>query len=857
MNQKKGMEVNSDMLAKVSLDMAAALPLEKVLQRIDSSENGLNQYEAEKRFATFGPNSIIIKKQKNPVLQLLSNFLNPLVLILLFAAGVSYFLGNHIDAIIIGVIIIISVLLDFIQEYRADKAAEKLKERITTTATVLRDGEKKEIKFERLVTGDIIFLSAGDFVPADARILEAKDFFVNQAALTGESSPSEKDANKLREGTYSLTSLSNIVFRGTNVISGTATAVIIRIGKETEFGKIAKSISGPSSNNEFEIGIKSFGYLIIKATIILVLFILLVGGLVEKNFLEAFLFAMAIAVGLTPELLPAIVSITMAKGSIGMGKKGAIVKKLSSIPTFGSMDVLCTDKTGTLTEDNIKLIKYIGISGKENKEVLQEAFINSCFQTGIKNPLDNAIMKFGSNLTLDGNKKIDEIPFDFIRKRIGIVVQKKNERYLIAKGAPEEIFSISTSCRFNEKTIAFNSSAREVAKKQYHELSKQGYRVIAIATKKVKEKEAYTKKDEEEMTLIGFLGFFDPPKKDVKSILTKLENSGIEVKIITGDNELVTKKICDDIGVNIKGIMIGRELQEITDDALKRRVEKTTIFAQFTPQQKNRVINALRSNGHVVGYLGDGINDAPSLKTADIGLSVNNAVDVAKEASDIILTHKNLAVLLDGVIEGRKAFGNTMKYLLMALSSNFGNMFSMAGAIAFLPFLPMLPVQILLNNLLYDVSQITIPTDNVDVEYTEKPKKWNQQFVKKFMLIFGPVSSLFDFATFFVLYSIFKTTPAVFQTGWFLESLTTQTLVIYFIRTKSVPFFKSKPSKSLTLNTLACVAFGWLLVYLPFGKFFGFQPLPLAAIIAIISIVVVYLVLVEIIKVYFYKKNDF
>ncbi len=845
------------MIEKEGVNEYSVLEINSIYSELGSSYKGILDSEAIRRLEEKGHNVISEKKEIGIIFEFLKYFLNPLILILLFAAGMSFYFGQTIDAVIIFLLVIFSILLDFVKEYDARNSVKKLLDSVKTTATVIRGGEKKEVNVKYVCVGDVIFLSSGDLVPADARIISSKDLFVNQSALTGESYPSEKTEKVLTEKFSSISELTNIVFSGTSVVSGQATAIILKIGKDTEFGKIASHLLKKESKSEFEIGISNFGYLIMKIMIFIVMFIFLFNSLMHKNILEAFMFSIAIAVGITPELLPMIMSVTMAKGSNNMAKKGVIVKKLNSIPNLGSMDILCTDKTGTLTEDKISLVKYTDIKGKESDKTLLYAYLNSFNQTGIKNPLDDAILNY-KKIDVLLYKKIDEIPFDFQRKRMSIIVHGKDKkRIMITKGAPEEVIKCCSKISAG-KTQKIDKIKENAAFDYYQKLSKDGYRVLAIAVKDVDAKnKVYKKEDEKDLELIGFVAFLDPAKEDVKDVLLHLEEIGVEIKVITGDNELVTEKICRDIGLKVKGVMTGKELATLNDDALKHRVENTTIFARFSPEQKNRIISVLKSNNHVVGYMGDGINDAPSLKTADVGISVNNAVDVAKDSADIVLTQKSLRALKEGIIEGRKAFGNTMKYIMMGLSSNFGNMFSAAGAILFLPFLPMLPIQILLINFIYDFSQITIPNDKVDSEWVKRPKRWNLKFIKRFMYVFGPLSSLFDYLTFFVLFFVFSFSAKSFQTGWFLESLATQTLVIYVIRTKKIPFLQSSPSKYLLISTMLCVAIGWMLPYTPLGKLFGFEPLSIMILSVLVGIVLLYLVVIEIAKRIFYKYNDF
>ncbi len=834
----------------------AALEEHQVFNELASGPKGLSSEEALQRLFKYGPNTLSEHKKVSMFFEFLSHFKSPLIIILLVAAIVSFIFGEIIDSIIIAVMILLSVVLDFVIEHSAQNAAEKLKESIKVNATVIRNGEKKEIGISDLVPGDLILLSAGDLVPADVRILEAKDFFINQSALTGESFPCEKKAVKLLPEVMALTELENMAFLGTSVVTGSAKAIVVKTGMNTEFGKISKSLVSSAPASEFDMGIKNFGYLIMKATFFLVLFIFIFNSLSKNNFLQSFMFAIAVAVGLTPELLPMVMSVSMGIGSLRMAKKGAIVKKLSSIPNFGSIDVLCTDKTGTLTEDKIKLVKCTDIERVNSESVLTYAYLNSYFETGIKNPLDEAVLNY-KKVFIAGYSKIDEIPFDFSRRKMSVVVEKEGKRILITKGAPEEIFKNCIYYQHNGKIKSFDKKAIDKIRQQYHDLSSEGYRVLAIAIKEVDNHiHTYSKDDEIDLIFCGLVSFFDPPKDYVKEVLKDLKEMGIEVKVLTGDNELVTKKICNEIGLDVKGILLGSEIDELSEEALRVRVEKTTVFARFSPEQKDRVILALKANNHVVGYLGDGINDAPSLKTADIGISVNSAVDIAKESADIVLTKKSLKELRDGVIEGRKNFANTLKYIMMGLSSNFGNMFSLTVAVILLPFLPMLPLQILLNNFIYDLSQITIPTDNIDKNLIEKPKRWNMKFIKRFMVYLGPISSIFDLVTFGMLFFVLKVPEAAFQTGWFLESLATQTLVIHIIRTKKTPFIQSRASKYLLISSICAVAFGWILPYTSLGEFFKFVRLPVSTLLILAGIVIVYLVCVEIGKRIFYKHFD-
>jgi Mg2+-importing ATPase len=803
---------------------------------------GLSSKEAQDLFVEFGPNEAVHSKRISGLISFLLRFKNPLVLILIFAAIISAFTGDWVDSSLIVGIVIVSIFLDFINTYRSQKAAELLKEEVAVNADVMRDGIFKEVRIRMIIPGDIVRLTPGDIVPADGVTLEAKDFFVNEAALTGESFPLEKTPDAE-------------VMMGTSVMAGEATMKVISTGAKTKFSGIAKSLTEAENPTEFDKGIKDFSILIMRITFILVIFIFFVIALLKHDVLQAFLFAMALAVGLTPELLPMIIALNLSKGSLIMAKKGVIVKKLSSIQNFGNMDVLCTDKTGTLTEDRIVLVRYIDIDGEVSESVYLNAYVSSSFRTAYKNPLDTAIKEY-KKIDIKDYTKIDEIPFDYKRKRDSIVVEHEGKRFLVAKGATDEMLD---SCKYslNSKNL-MNVSDKKKIVDLYENLSADGYRVLAIARKdNLSEKSAYDSNEEKDMIFLGFMAFLDPAKKDVTATLNRLEQYGIEIKILTGDNEFVTKKIASEIKLNVKGLVLGADVEKMNDQELSDILDHTTIFARLNPDQKKRIILSLQKNGHVVGYMGDGINDAPSLRAADVGISVNNAVDVAKESADLILLKKSLEDLVEGILQGRRIFANTLKYLMMALSSNFGNMFSMAGASIFFTFLPMLPTQILFNNLLYDASQFAIPLDNVDDEYILKPRKLDMKFIKKFMYVFGSASSIFDLMTFLTLYFVFHFSGSAFQTGWFIESIATQTLVIYVIRTRLKPFSQSSPSRALVFSTLVAVLIGWVIIYTPLAKLFRFTPLALLPILAIISIVLVYLVVVELIKRQFYKKISF
>ena len=821
-----------------TLIQASGSSTENILNQFETDqETGITSQEALDRVKRLGPNSIVTQSKKIWWIELLLHFNSPLIILLLVASIISYVVSETLNATVILVMLLMSVLIDFFREREARNAAEKLQLRVKTKAAVLRDGTEKEVLIQELVPGDIVLLHPGKIIPADGRVLTSNDLFVDQSSLTGESFPAQKFPQAIEVPTEDLTAMENTVFMGSNVISGTGKVLVVNTGKNTEFGAIATKLMLRSEETSFGKGVKDFGYLIMKVTVVLVLFIFLINALRKQDILESFMFSIAVAVGLTPELLPMIMSLTMSKGSIQMAKKGVIVKHLPAIPNFGSMEVLCTDKTGTITEDRIRLIKAVDLDGIESKTVFVSGYLNSFFQGGLKNPLDSAMLE-REKPDISSITKVNEIPFDFYRKRTSVVVEQEGRRKLICKGAPEEVVKVCT--------IEKEGQAKALV--QYELLSRDGYRVLAVAEKNIEIKLDYAAADEVDLVLVGYVAFLDPPKEDADEVVKELEGIGIEVKIITGDNRWVTENICNQIGLTIKGVLEGHEMGAITEEALRKRVLTTSIFTRFSPDQKTRVIQAIKSNHLTVGYLGDGINDAPSLKAADVGISVYSATDVAKESADIILTQKDLLVLKDGIIEGRKTFSNTLKYVKMGISSNFGNMLSVAAATMFLPFLPMLPIQILINNFLYDASQISIPSDNVDANSLLKPQQWDLKFIRKYMLIFGLTSSVFDLMTFWILYRYFDLTIAQFRTGWFMESLATQILVVFIIRTPKIPFFRSKPSVQLVISTLLLLAIGWALPYLPFAASIGFQALPAHILLYIFVVTIIYLVSVEFLK---------
>ncbi|HEY3342364.1 MAG TPA: magnesium-translocating P-type ATPase, partial [Anaerolineae bacterium] len=813
--------------------------LSALYQRLGSSEQGLSSDEARKRLAQYGLNETSTVKSAGAVRQILAALLNPLVMVLLAASFVAAVLGEPTDAIIIVAIVLFSTGLDFYQTRRSQQAADKLQSQVALTATVLRNGNWVEVVRREVVPGDVIRLSAGDLVPADARLIEERDLHANQAALTGESLPAEKEVGESDASPENPADARNMVFLGSNIESGTATALVMTTGKNTSFGDIAARLAARPPENEFDRGTRQFGVFIMRMVLLLVLFVFMVSaGLRHQPLLETLLFAVALAVGLTPEFLPMISTVTLAQGAVHMSKQKVIVKNLASIQNFGSMDVLCSDKTGTLTSGDMTLDRQMDVMGNPSSSVVAYAFLNSSFETGIKNPLDQAIIDFvkanpidpavlqQGKLDVQGFHKVDEIPFDFERRRLSIVLASDGRRLMVTKGAPEGVMDVSTSYETGGQVHPLDAEAKAHCLKTYQDLSAQGYRVLAVAYREAPQQSAYHIEDEKDLILAGYVAFIDPPLPDAAEVIKQMADDGVHVKILTGDSDLVAQHICQQVGLAVGHIVLGEEVSNATDMALVQIAEEGTVFARVSPAQKNRIILALKSRGHVVGYMGDGINDAPSLHNADVGISVSTAVDVAKGAADIILMERSLKVLHNGILEGRKAFGNVMKYLLMGTSSNFGNVFSMAGASVFLPFLPMLPTQILLNNFLYDLAQITIPSDNVDESFMHKPRKWNIDMIRNFMLIIGPISSVYDFITFAVMLFIFHADETLFHTGWFGESLATQTLVLFIIRTGGNPL-KSRPSRPLAITTLLVVLIGLVLPISPLAGLLGFTPLPL------------------------------
>jgi Mg2+-importing ATPase len=831
-----------------------SIPAPELLQQLQTSREGLTSEEARQRLDRYGPNLLKPKKKSDALTLLLSQFKSPIILILLFAAGLSLFLHDPADAVIILLIVLVSGLLGFWQERGAVDAVEKLLAIVQIKANVIRDGDSKEVPVEEIVPGDLVFLKAGDVIPGDCLILESKDLFVDEATLIGETYPVEKSAGVLPPETP-LSQRTNALFMGTHAISGSAKAWVVHTAKETEFGKVSERLKLRPPETEFEHGVRRFGYLLMEITFVLVIAIFAINVYFKRPVLESFLFALALAVGLTPQLLPAIISINLAHGAKRMALQKVIVKRLASIENFGSMNVLCSDKTGTLTEGVVQLHSALNIDGDESEKVLLYAFLNASFETGFVNPIDEAIRKYRP-FDLSAYQRLDEVPYDFIRKRLSILVSKDSMRLMVTKGAVPNVLDVCTSVETAGGTVEDLDSLQDQIYKRFEDLSHEGFRLLGIAYRNVGSTPLIRKDHEMEMTFLGFLVLFDPPKPGIAETIRFLKELGVSMKIITGDNRLVAGHVSQQVELLNPHLLTGQDLHEMSDEALFNRVNEVDVFAEVEPNHKERIILALKKTGHVVGYMGDGINDASALHTADVGISVDSAVDVAKEAADIVLLEKNLDVLVQGVREGRRTFANTLKYVFMASSANFGNMFSMAGASLFLPFLPMLPKQILLTNLLTDFPEMTIATDHVDHEMVEKPRRWDIKFIRNFMLTFGPVSSVFDFLTFSVLLFILHAQPDQFRTGWFLESVISASVIVLIIRTRR-SFFKSRPGRYLLIATLLILGVTLLFPFTPLGQLFGFNPLPVSFLLLLGIIVILYMIGAEMAKKLFYRRVKF
>ncbi|MEG5058578.1 magnesium-translocating P-type ATPase [Microcoleus sp. A2-C5] len=831
------------------LSMFWSLPADRVLAQVKSTTAGLSSQDAKQHLSEYGANSLKQKQQSNSLTLLLNQFKSPIILILIFAAVLSIFLKDAADAIIILAIVLISGLLGFWQERGATNAVEKLLALVQVKATVLRDGKSQEIPNEEVVPGDIVLLNAGDSIPGDCLILESKDLSVNEAALTGETYPADKLSGVLPAET-DLGKRTNILYMGTNVISGTGKAVVVHTGKETEFGKVSERLKLRPPETEFEQGLSKFGYFLMEVTLILVVLIFAANVYLKRPVLESFLFSLALAVGLTPQLLPAIVSLNLSRGAKQMANKQVIVKRLAAIENFGSMNVFCTDKTGTLTEGEVKIHSAVDVDGKESDRVLLYAYLNAASESGYVNPIDQAIRQH-KTFDISGYQKLDEVPYDFNRKRLSILFKQQNTHLIVTKGALKTILDVCSKVETGDGIAIDIAPQQDKIQQRAEELGSKGFRVLGVAYRNF-DRDSFSKDDETNMTFMGYLALFDPPKPGIADTLKDLVALGITPKMITGDSRAVAISIIQQVGLPEPKVLTGSQLQKLSDEALLHRVGETNVFAEVEPNQKERIIIALKKAGNVVGYLGDGINDASALHAADVGISVESAVDVAKEAADIVLMEKDLNVLVEGVKEGRVTFANTLKYVFMATSANFGNMFSMAGISLFLPFLPLLPSQILLTNLLTDFPEMTIATDRVDRELVNKPRRMDIKFIRKFMLVFGLLSSVFDYLTFAALIFLLHANPAQFRTGWFMESVISASIIVLVIRTRQ-SILTSKPGKYLLMSTIAIVMIALFLPYTPVASLLGFQSLPLEFLLVLAAIVGLYILSAETVKRVFYQ----
>ena len=836
---------------------------EELLRDLRTSLAGLTEAEAEERARMTGPNEVAQERKQGWFVRLLKMTRNPLVILLTTLSAISFLTGDARAGTVMAMMVVLSVSLRFWQEARADAAAEKLKAMIHVTATVVRDGVPREIALRDLVPGDIIKLAAGDMIPGDVRLLSSKDLFVSQGSLTGESLPVEKFHEPEVKEESSPTELKNICFMGTSVESGTATAAVVTTGVQTYLGSMARSITGERALTSFDRGLNRFTWLMMQFMAVMVPLVFLINGFTKHDWKGAFFFALAVAVGLTPEMLPMIVSVCLSNGALAMSRKKVIVKRLNSIQNFGGMDVLCTDKTGTLTEDRVVLMKHCDVAGRESDEVLLDGYLISYFQTGLKNLLDRAILDtadFHAQALIEKYKKLDEIPFDFTRRMMSVLVEDpEGKSILLTKGAPEEVFLHCSHFELDGKLSPMDADQVVGLKQEYDDLSNDGFRVLAVATKELAGTQICVREDERNLVLKGYVAFLDPPKETAARSLAALHKHGVAVKILTGDNPLVSRKVCKDVGLSADPMLLGGDVEKMADAELAEAADRATLFARLSPAHKERVIRVLRGKGHVVGFMGDGINDAPALRAADVGISVDTATDIAKESADLILLEKDLMVLQEGVVEGRAVFANIVKYIRMGASSNFGNMFSVLGASAFLPFLPMAPIQVLTNNLLYDFSQVPIPGDAVDEEQVARPRPWNIDEIRRFILFIGPISSIFDYTTFFVMLYLFHcwdpSRAPLFQTGWFVESLMTQTLIIHVIRTNKIPFLQSRASLALTATTVAIMAFGIWLPYSPLAPALGFTHLPGLYWPILLLTLLSYVALTQVIKVWLLRKR--
>ena len=829
-----------------------SMSAEDVMKNLNSMPAGLTSKEAALRLKKHGENVIKKKKQDTQLILFLNQFRNPIIIILIVATAISGVTGELTDALIIATIILASAVLSFIQEYSAGNAIEELRAKVQARALVLRDGKFTEISSRGIVPGDIVRVSSGSLIPADARILECSDFFVTQAVLTGESVPSEKTP-EIADEDAGIQDRRNCVFMGTNVQSGSAVVLVTATGENTNFGAIAKNLSLRPPETEFERGVRHFGYLLTQIMLLLTLSVFAINVIMERPAIEALLFSVALAVGITPQLLPAIISITLSRGSRSMAEEGVIVRRLTAIENFGSMDVLCTDKTGTLTEGTIRLDGAFDLDGEASESVFRLAYLNASLQTGMENSLDKAVSE-SRNLDISNIVKKGEIPFDFTRERLSVIVEEESRYTLITKGAFSKVLNICTQVERNKVIRDLDDVDLRNIQQLYETWSSQGIRVLGIAIRSVELKEKYSVEDENQMVFAGFLLLFDHPKQDVIQTISNLEKNGVSLRVITGDNKLTAVHTVESVGIKIRGVITGSDLMKMSDESLWNKVENTTVFAEVDPNQKERIILALKKNRHVVGYMGDGINDIPALHAADVSISVDNAVDVARESADFVLMEKSLKSLNRGIELGRITFGNTLKYILVTTSANFGNMFSMAGVSLFLPFLPLLPKQILLINFLTDFPAITIANDRVDDEELQKPRRWDIGMIRNFMFTFGFISSVFDYVTFAVLFIGFKAQPEIFQSGWFTVSVLTELLILMVMRTHK-PFFMSRPAPLLLYSSIAVGAVTLILPYTPLSRFLNIEPVGLSIMAALIAISAAYIVTTEIAKHFFYRHE--
>lgn len=829
-----------------------SVPAEAVFQEVGSQSSGLTVTEAKRRLNEDGPNTIQKKKKDNRFMFFLKQFNNPIVIILLVATGVSALTGEWVDVSIILLIILFSAALSFYQEYSAGNAIEKLRERVQATTLVRRDNQQMEIPSTEVVVGDIVMLSAGSLIPADSIILDSLHFFVNQSILTGESLPTEKFAGIVTQK-ENVQGRTNVVLMGTNVHSGSATVLVVKTGDSTEYGQLAEHLSLRAPETEFESGVRKFGYLLTQIMLILTLIVFAVNVILDRPAIESLLFSVALAVGITPQLLPAIISITLSKGSRVMAKAGVIVRRLAAIENLGSMDVLCTDKTGTLTEGTIVLNGMVDTQGRDSAEVLQLAYLNATLQTGMANSIDAAISE-RTGITSEGFKKVGEIPFDFSRERLSVVVQEKEECTLIAKGALDRILEVCTKINIMGEDKEKNSSTMEKIHDLYGEWSGKGIRVLGVAKKAISWKAIYDVGDEQEMTFMGFLLLSDEVKAGASQVITNLAENGVSLRVITGDNKLIALKTAAAVNMKVTGVLTGNELRDLSEGSLLNRVEDTNLFVEVDPNQKERILLALKKRSHIVGFMGDGINDLPALHAADVSITVDNAVDVAKETADFVLLEKDLKVLNKGVELGRKTFTNTLKYILLTTSANFGNMFSMAGVSLLLPFFPLLPKQILLINFLTDFPALTIADDAVDAETLVSPRRWDVLFIRNYMFTFGFFSSAFDYLATFIIYQGFQADQEIFQSSWFIFSVLTELLILMVMRTGK-RFYQSRPAPILLYSSLGVGFLTFLLPYLPFHQIFNLEPIPFTLLFILILITIIYALLAEVLKHYFYKSK--